>query len=131
MKLFGDILIKLEKLHLSPRKDYEKLLEGHLSLFAAASVSVIKDMEVMQDENERLLQNNRQQELLAQENSIKLRQLDSLKEKIKYLTWIMFSAFPGGILLTAIGFLNWWIKIQIPQDRLLKTKGDLGTIDDK
>lgn len=111
VKLFTDILIKLEKLRLSPRKDYEKLLEGHLSLLHAASIAVIEDMEVIQDENERLLQNNRQQELLAQENSIKADQLDALGEKIKHLKWIMFSAFPGGILLAAIGFLNWWLKI--------------------
>lgn len=123
--LFTNTLKKLEELRLSPQKDYEKMLEQFKKHLHTTSVIALKDTEEIQDEIEIILQENRRQNLLINENSIKIEQLDSLKEKISLFSLICILFFCLGLILTFWGFYNWYTKVQIVQDRILKGKEDL------
>lgn len=123
--LVTENITELAELNISPQNDYEKMLEKFRVQLHTASVEGLQDWKKIEDERERLLQDNRRQELINSENGIRMQQLDRLREKITqyYLIWI--SCFCSGLLIAFGGFYSWYTKVQIVQDKLLKKKWEL------
>ena len=124
MNLFVDKIKKLKDLNLSPKKDFENFFETFRNLLHIISIENLRDLQEIRSESKSQFQGNRQLILLSEENRITSLQLDRLRYKITFLMVISLVFVFVGIFLTFWGFYNWYTKIQIIQDGLLKNKKD-------